>query len=357
MNSRNLKKFIIPILLAIILLLVLFTSSKSRRAGGGSLPLGLGQTIRGTNKFTNISRFGRTLRRVSRFGADDETPVEEQTGNPDDSGSSEANPTTYPGSGKPITILVPPADFIPGPVKLTSDEMIEGAILSDSFGKYAQVAYPPNGHAPASVNNILASKSQSDTQTKIRALDNKDKTALGYNVLAVTVMCGSKLRPMIDYCLKNQTESGCKKMDVLAWATNELLNTDIINNVPKVGAGWDEYTIQSAKVTKDIQLVVTPSVNTGGKPIKSIYLRYRGKEKGTPPSTIEVSLTGKDKSGNPLGKYEYLTSFFEDPEYFHYAVRVLLLDYPVTVDSASIKLKCPGTEAAVDDALILFVYQ
>jgi hypothetical protein len=328
MNSRNLKKFIIPILLAIILLLVIFTSpGNSGRSGGsgggGRYPLDIGRDPKGN--FTNISRFGATAIDYTKY-PDGKSKI--------GYGSSK---TTYP-NGDPMTL----EQYVLSIITNFGVGQSLGTTVFDSLMSKVITFMRTTGGKPADFVNGLSMEE--------KAL----LTMLGVSKIKEV---GSSLRKNIDFCLTNSSTIECAQYLAYASMTPALLNVDLINNVPKLGAGWDEYTIQSANVTKDTDLKITPSVNTGGKQIKSIVLKYRGKQEGTPGSQLSIRVTGKDKDSKVLPVANIPTAWQDNPGSFNYNVYCLPLNYPVTVDSVSISLKCPGTEAAVDDALILFVYQ
>ena len=348
MNLRGIKKFILPLLVLIIIFLVFTSCSKTSSTGGsGGLALGLGQGPK--NPFTNISRFGQV---ASTTPAARDRPIDpNRTANP------ATTITNYP-SGKKINLSFGniPSEY-PDGSPFDPNDRIEYLVLFDGFEKYVTKNYgsmrPPN-----SVQDVMKAKSSSEVQNIIKTLNSKDATALFYAAYAATFTLGTKLKDSIDYCVANPTKEECNGFDLFVWCTNELLNTDLIKGIPKVGSGWDEYKIQSVTVNSDTKLVITPSINFSSKKIKSVVLKFRGKEKGT-GSRVVVNLTGVDKSGSALPSTQSTsTSFFDDPEDFHYTIFPLDLNYPVTITALSINLNCPSTctSAAIDDAVICFIY-
>lgn len=347
MNLRGIKKFILP-LLALIIIFLVFTSGGTTSSTGGTGGFALGLDQGPKNPFTNISRFGQVASTTpaARDIPDPNRPVDPST-----------TITNYP-SGKKINLSFRniPSEY-PDGSPFNPNDRIEYLVLFDAFEKYVTKNYGSMG-TPDSVQDVMRAKSSSEVQNKIKNLNSKDATALFYASYGATFTLGTKLKDSIDYCVANPTKEVCNGIDSFIWCTNELLNTDLIKGIPKVGSGWDEYTIQSVDVIAETKLVIKPTINFSSKKIKSVILKFRGKEKSSTTSKVIIYLGGKDSSDDPLPPNQSTsTSFFDDPGDFHYNIFPLDLNYPVTIDSFSITLTCPGSSASIDDAVICFVYQ
>jgi hypothetical protein len=132
---------------------------------------------------------------------------------------------------------------------------------------------------------------------------------------------------------------------------NSCLNIDVLNNIPMTGNGWDQYTLPDITVTSDTD--ITPNIKYTSSKIKTIAVKYKGKDIGYSSSDYSKIVYTVNGSSSPESSP---TAYWDNPGSLNYNVYVLNLDYPIVLKSFSIKLTCPNESASISDFQISMVY-
>jgi len=273
--------------------------------------------------------------------------------------------------------------------------VIDGSSLDDNFFKYMAVTnrydkeYTSTGgqkQKPSVFEKVekITSKDPNyinEIKLLIPQLNADEIEVITYMCLLNLVIFGNKLLDVTKYFDKNcRYLEGVKTTDfnVMFNVISNLLNTDVINNNPKIGSGWDQYTIKDTTVKGDnVPIPILSSIKTPTPPVKSAILKFWGSESESlspselstslsldnssetngpiryiPPkrntSKVTVTLTGKDADNNNLGSYETDLAFSRDPSELYPNIFILPLKYPVIIDSVSIKGSSTNTAKYVN---------
>ena len=376
------NKLFLLIALFIFSIFFIFYSSSSTSASGNSFPGGIGGNLI-PNKFTNVSRFGK----VSRFGEDappgqsgvSGSPPEQPgvTGSPPE---QQTLPTSWPPNGpsesdmKLVKQKRQPIEMEPGDLTKAGflDQYQDGTYLSP-LGMMTPVmtVFPdgnpvpiqqqlffltynlrmnekrmPTNYSGPNMDQMMKINTQDDMNTFIKSVTNKDMRAyLTEYAYAVILLFGSNIFNFISWVAKNAST-----YTPMIYFINSCLNIDLFTGKTSVGNGWDQYSINSLNVSSDTPLITSPVITYDQSPIKSILLKYKGYELGSTTSVIKVIVNGTTTLSTD-------TSFQDDRTDYNYNIYCLPLDYPITLSSLTMTLTCPGTNAGIDDAIILIVYQ
>ena len=329
MPKNNQTLFIVFFIVAIVAVWY-FTrpedKPKPKPNSSSTLPLGLGQPLVNKNvpKFTNVK---------SKFG-------EEQS-----------NITTYL-DGKTITdaYVLNSVNSVMTYPDQTPMPKFNSFVLAIGFSAATKKVYLKNDSISASDSrNMELLDNAPDRETFDTIYKKLPKNFIHpFTIYAITSLCifGENLMPIINKCIK--PESNCiKGVFPYVWLLANLLNIDLLNNESKTGNGWEEYKF-NANITKNTD--ITPSDITFGKSVKSILLVVIASEiTNGGASQLSVKVNGTDY---PFGD----TSWYDDRSGYNYNFNGPNLNYPITLNSLSISVTCPGTSVDIPVGMLLVVY-
>jgi len=337
------RKNNLPLILAgIVILVVIYFLFMRNTGSSGDLPLGLNEKdkLKSGSGFRSVSRFGEELRTKTIEGE-----MANYKKNP-------KNPTHYLYPGQPDWDSTYFSYYLFFTNKI--------APLLTEFGMWNKI-YEVYG-----LDNITGVVSEVPISKTKEIIDNLtiDQKKLIYSYFTLLALAAQdQLTKVVDICSKTGSpcseyqKTGAKALKNYLQTLNYAFNTDIVNNVPKVGAGWDEYKISdNLAITGKVDL--TPDITYNSKKIKLIALKFFGSEKSnTTPGTVTVKVSGTDSTETAFDKsFTTDLSYSFDFTVFYPNVFFLPLDYPVTISDVSISVDSPGG-GSFQNGSVLFTYE
>jgi hypothetical protein len=194
---------------------------------------------------------------------------------------------------------------------------------------------------------------------------------LGYMMYGISAY-GSNLKKYLDLMSSSPMMRSDINVEALYKVISYMFNTDILNGVPSINNGWEQYSINDvSSVTGTVPLKINGNLKLG-VPLKCIGLKYWGSETISSTGkagTVNISITGKDGNGktvylNDTNNTNPLLAYPGDPSVLFPTVYAFPLIYPFTVTSIELSVTSSnGTYINGSDINgnptggLLFVYQ
>jgi hypothetical protein len=175
---------------------------------------------------------------------------------------------------------------------------------------------------------------------------------LTYTSLWGLIYFNGNITKMISYCANNSSSRDCGGYLPFVFVVKRFLNTDFLNDQPKIGNGWDQYPF-SATITKDSD--ITPSGIIFGKKVKTVACVFRASETGVSNnntgSQFTISING-NVSGPSVD-----TTWIDNRNGLHYNIYVVdPTKLSVVLNSLKINVTCPGSNVVIESGFLCIVY-
>ena len=354
MPKKN-QKFLIILVLVAIFAIWYFTRPSSDKTGSSSkiaFPLGIGQSL---DKFTSKSKFGEDTSSGSVIESEDTSSGSVIESEDTSSGSViEEAPqkiitysdgskmsSKYSDSGFEIETF-PDGTAVP-----MSSKVFMVIVMVTSLTSLFQSGNVKGDDLTTQMNLMMQTTTLDEFNKFWNNLNKEIKLAFVYIGVANIIMFQGTVMNQIDFCNKNPSTPNCNGFLQYPWLCYNVLNIDLLNKKPKIGNGWDQYTVD-ATITKDSD--VTPSGIKFGKKVKTIMMAVKTSEKTTgDASQIRIIVNGTEY---PQGD----TTWTDNMSGLNNRIFVVPLESDIILTSLKIMVTCPGSSVTLKSGVLDIVY-